>query len=362
MLIDAKGQHLTTGLIDLAASGLRRPLGYVDPERPLQWRLEDALVPRDPQIYRLLAQGVTTAQLLMTEAGAIAPQPAVIKLRWGATAQKLLLKAAQPSLHIVIKGAGIAPEGADSRATREMQLSAAFTAAQQYKNTWTQHQKKSKKPAPKRDLYLEAISEALDGRRRLICTAETKADLTLARALEEQFKFRTSMFTHLTIDEAKSSNQIASSAEKARQPQKHLPYRIALMQEGTSVALHASSTILRLNELAAEAARYEKLTEIEAWKSITLNPARSLGLEAQLGSIRIGKSADLVLWSSHPLSSYAKVEKTFIDGRLYYDRSKQQQQTNALTKDRNRLIQQILHASIQSKHSTSAHLHKRTKP
>jgi adenine deaminase len=94
----------------------------------------------------------------------------------------------------------------------------------------------------------------------------------------------------------------------------------------------------RLNQEAAKAVKYGGLSEEEAMKLVTINPAKMLHLDDQIGSIEVGKDADLVLWSDHPLSVYSKAEKTFIEGVKYFDIKDQAELETQISRERSRII------------------------
>jgi adenine deaminase len=100
----------------------------------------------------------------------------------------------------------------------------------------------------------------------------------------------------------------------------------------------------RLNQEAAKSVKYAGISEEDALKMVTLNPAKMLHLDNQMGSIKIGKSADVVLWTDHPLSVYAKPEKTIIDGKVYFDIEKDAQNNKEQEEERARLIQKMKNA------------------
>jgi imidazolonepropionase-like amidohydrolase len=126
-----------------------------------------------------------------------------------------------------------------------------------------------------------------------------------------------------------------------------IPYNAAILTKvGVTTCINSDDAEMarRLNQEAAKTVKYGNLTEEEAWKTVTLNPAKTLHLDNFMGSVKVGKLADIVLWSENPLSIYAKAEKTFIDGALYFDREKDTQMQAEVRTERNRLIQKMLGA------------------
>jgi imidazolonepropionase-like amidohydrolase len=128
-----------------------------------------------------------------------------------------------------------------------------------------------------------------------------------------------------------------------------IPHNPAIMhKQGVNVGVNSDDAEMarRLNQEAAKSIKYGELTEEEALKMVTLNPAKMLHIDHVTGSIAVGKHADIVIWSNNPLSVYAVVEKTFVDGICYYDidRNIQLQKNNA--RERERLVRKMLEAKI----------------
>jgi imidazolonepropionase-like amidohydrolase len=126
-----------------------------------------------------------------------------------------------------------------------------------------------------------------------------------------------------------------------------VPHNAALMTKmGITVAINSDDAEMgrRLNQEAAKAIKYGGLSEEEALKLCTLNPAKLLHLDNRMGSVKVGKDADVVLWSDNPLSVYAKAEKTFVDGRLMFDRVLDEEQTRQERKYRQRVLAKMLDA------------------
>jgi len=126
-----------------------------------------------------------------------------------------------------------------------------------------------------------------------------------------------------------------------------IPYNAAIMQrEGVLTAINSDDANMgrRLNQEAAKTIKYGGMTEEDAWKMVTLNPAKMLHLDSQMGSIKVGKSADVVLWTDHPLSMYAKADKTVIDGKVYFDLEQDKLRNKEIETERARLIQKIKNA------------------
>ena len=124
-----------------------------------------------------------------------------------------------------------------------------------------------------------------------------------------------------------------------------IAYNAAIMNKvGLNVAINSDDAEMarRLNQEAAKSIKYGALSEEEALKMVTINPAKMMHIQNQVGSIATGKDADLVLWSDNPLSIYAKAEKTMVDGIVYFDRERDKQMRILVAAERNRLIQKMV--------------------
>ena len=124
-----------------------------------------------------------------------------------------------------------------------------------------------------------------------------------------------------------------------------IPYNAALLQKaGVTVAINSDDAEMarRLNQEAAKAMKYGGVSEEEAWKMVTLNPAKLLHLDKQIGSLKEGKDADIVIWTDNPLSIYARAEKTFIEGVKYFDLDETRLREKEIESDRQRIIQKMI--------------------
>jgi imidazolonepropionase-like amidohydrolase len=124
-----------------------------------------------------------------------------------------------------------------------------------------------------------------------------------------------------------------------------IPYNASIMAKvGVTTAINSDDAEMarRLNQEAAKTILYGGTTEEEAWKMVTLNPAKMLHLDNRLGSIKVGKDADVVLWNNNPLSIYSRPEKTIIEGTVYFDSEKDELLQQSVAKERNRLMLKML--------------------
>jgi imidazolonepropionase-like amidohydrolase len=347
--IDAGGGWVTPGIVDCHShiaidGGVNESSIAVSSMAAI----EHVLDPGDPSIYRALAGGVTTANVLHGSANPIGGTNAVIKLRWGSDARGLLFEGAPPGIKLAMgenpkRSGATAQPGQDRRypATRMGVLDVvreAFTEARAYQAEWRRYEaekKKSKRDPipPRRDLRLEPLVEVLEGR-RLVHAHSYRADeiLQLLR-LAEELGFRIATLQHV-LEGYRVADEIAAHGAGAStfsdrwaykiEAWEAIPHNAALLTErGVVVSINSDSAeeMRHLKQEAAKAMKWGGLSENEALRLVTLNPAIQLGVGDRVGSIERGKDADLVIWSHHPLSSYAVVEKTLIDGEIVFDRA-----------------------------------------
>ncbi len=341
LVIEAAGRHVTPGLIDAhshtAIAGGVNEGSHIS---TAEVRVSDVIDPEDPAIYRQLAGGLTAANLLHGSANAIGGQNAVIKMRWGGTAEQLLFDGAAPGIKFAL---GENPKqsnwDADERRfpqTRmgvEQIIRERFLAALDYREAWRRHESAGRDTVPpRRDLELAALVEILEGRRDVHSHSYRADEILMLMDVAESFGFRVRCFQHV-LEGYKVADEIAAHGATAStfsdwwaykyEVFDAIPYNGTLMWDrGVVVSFNSDSDELarRMNLEAAKAVRYGGMPEEEALKLVTLNPALQLGVADRVGSLEAGKDADFVLWSGHPLSTYSRAEQTWIDGRRFFDR------------------------------------------
>lgn len=346
-VIDAAGRFVMPGIVDahshIAVEGSVNE-GSVSVSSMVG--VDDVLDPEDIDIYRALAGGVTTANVLHGSANAIGGKNQVIKLRWGGDAQGLVFAGAMPGIKFALgenpkrSNSGQQAQGNARYPVTRMgvmdTIREAFVEAQQYKRTWDDYRARVARgdagAPPHRDLKLEPLVEVLEGK-RLVHAHCYRADeiLQLLRVAEE-FKFRIATLQHV-LEGYRVADEIARHGAGAStfsdwwaykmEAYEAIPYNAALMTErGVLVSINSDSAEedRHLNQEAAKAMKYGGLSEAEAIKLVTINPAKQLRIDKWVGSIEVGKDADLVVFDKHPLSIYAVPQLTLIDGRVYFDR------------------------------------------
>ncbi|MEQ8413249.1 MAG: amidohydrolase family protein [Imperialibacter sp.] len=361
--IDGTGKHLTPGIIDehthIALSGVNEGSEAVTSEV----RQEDAIDSEDSDIYRQLAGGVVAAQLLHGSANPIGGQSALIKFRWGAAPQDLLIKGADKYIKFAlgenVKQSNRPPTSnirfPQTRMGVEQVMADAFTRAGEYDKEWKAYNGLSAKAKatavkPRKDLELDALAEILNKQRFVTCHSYVQPEINMMMKVAERFNFRVNTFTHI-LEGYKVADKMAEHGvgggtfadwwQYKYEVREAIPYNAALMtMAGVTVAINSDDAEMarRLNQEAAKSIKYTDMGELEAIKMVTINPAKLLHLDSRMGSIKAGKDADLVLWNDHPLSIYAKPEKTMVDGIVYFDIEKDAQMRAAIQDERARII------------------------
>lgn len=358
MLIDGSGKHLTPGIIDehshLAASSINDVA-----TNSSMVRIGDVINSETVGLYRALAGGVTAIQILHGSANPIGGQSGLIKLRWGKAPEELKIKDADGFIKFAlgenVKRFGGSTRFPDTRMGTEQVFVNAFTAARDYEKVWNDYNSLPSKtkvttPAPRKDLAMETMSEILNRKRFISCHSYVQSEINMLMKVAENFDFRVNTFTHI-LEGYKVADKMAKHGVGGStfsdwwaykwEVRYAIPYNAALMhREGVVTAINSddSEMIRRLNQEAAKTIKYGDLSEEEALKMVTLNPAKLLHLDNRMGSIKKGKDADVVLWSDHPLSVYAKVEKTIIDGTVYFDLERDKELRAEMAKERARLV------------------------
>ncbi len=332
-VIDADGQFLMPGIIDAhthIAGGFNE--GSVNVSAMTS--VEDVINPDDVNIYRALAGGVTSVNVLHGSANPIGGQNAVLKLRWGADAEGLKLDGALPGIKFALgenpkRGGGFP----DTRMGVMDVVRQAFVEARQYQDRWDAFNEDGDSGTipPRRDLKLEALAEILRGERQVHAHSYRADEILQLLRLAEEFGFRIATLQHV-LEGYKVADEIAAHGAGAStfsdwwgykvEAYDAIPYNAAVMvQRGVNVSINSDSNeeMRHLNEEAAKTIKWGGLTETEALSLITINPARQLGIDSMVGSIEVGKDADLVLFDRHPFDNFAVPQMTFVDGKVYFD-------------------------------------------
>lgn len=367
--IDAKGMHLTPGIIDEHSHIALFSVNEGADASSAEVRMGDVINPDDINIYRQLSGGVTTAQLLHGSANPIGGQSCIIKLRWGKNPEEFKYEKAPAFIKFALgenvkHSNGLNPDQVRFPQTRmgvEQLYYDYFTRAAAYKKQMEAFGKLSPKDlaksgmlAPRKDLDLEALAEILDGKRFITCHSYVQSEVNMLMHVADSMKFKVNTFTHIlegykVADKMKAHGANASTfadwwAYKL-EVMDAIPYNASMLTKvGVNTAINSDDAEMgrRLNQEAAKSIKYGGLTEVQALKLVTLNPAKMLHIDDKVGSIKVGKVADLVLWSDNPLSVYAKVNTTIIDGQIYFDKDEDAKLHEDIKKERARIIAKLI--------------------
>ena len=363
--IDATGKFVAPGIIDCHShamvDGSVNEFSY---SVTSMTRVRDVLNPTDVSLYRALTGGVTALNVLHGSANSIGGQNAVVKIKWGRpSAEDFLIADAPPGIKFAL---GENPKRANSTvqpgqtrrypATRMGVMETirdAFLRARDYKAEWDEYREKSKRDRnltpPRRNIELEPLVEVLEGRRFVHSHGYRADEFLVLLNLAEEFGFRVRTLQH-GLEAYKIAPEIARHGAAVSifvdnwaykiEAFDAIPYNAAILwRNGVNVSINSDSNerVRRLNLEAAKVMKYGDVPEEEALKMVTLNPAIQLGIDKRTGSIEVGKDADLVIWSAHPFSPYARAERTIIEGETYFDRQQDMAQRAAMERERREL-------------------------
>ncbi len=354
--IDATGKHLTCGIIDEHSHiAISRGVNECTQSSTAEVRIGDVVNSEDINIYRQLSGGVTTSQLLHGSCNPIGGQSALIKLRWGYEPEQMKFENTDGFIKFAL-GENVKKSRSsrnnrfpDSRMGVEQVYVDAFTRAREYE------QKKKKGGASfRKDLDMEALVEILNAQRFITCHSYVQSEINMLMHVADNFGFKVNTFTHIlegykVADKMKAHGAGASTFSDwwayKYEVIDAIPYNAAIMTEldiVTAINSDNAEMARRLNQEAAKAILYGDVSEEEAWKMVTLNPAKLLHINDRVGSIKEGKDADVVLWSQNPLSVYAKAEMTLVDGIKFFDRKEDLKLRQEVALERSRLIQKMI--------------------
>ncbi len=359
-VIDATGKHVAPGVIDEHShAAISGNVNECTNSLTCEVRIADVINSESPNLYRQLAGGVTVMHLLHGSCNAIGGQCAVIRDTWGASPDRLLFAEAPPTVKFALgenpkqsnAEIGDAPDRyPHTRAGVEQTIRDAFLEAQDYDRVWQDWRAGRRAIPPRRDLQLDALSEIVHGVRLVHCHSYRADEILMLMRLSESFGFRVNTFTHV-IEGYKVADEMAAHGASGigfsdwwqykQEVIDGIPWNAWLMWDrGVNVGFNSDSEELarRLNTEAAKAVKYGGMPEEEAIKTVTINPARSLGIAARVGSLEPGKDADFAIWSGSPLSAYSACEQTWIQGRRYFDRAADLAARPAYAKERAELI------------------------
>ncbi|MEJ2584841.1 MAG: amidohydrolase family protein [Robiginitalea sp.] len=353
-VVDATGKHLTAGIIDEHSHIAGLDINEAGHNSSAEVKMADVLDPEDINIYRNLGGGVTTVQLLHGSANPIGGRSAIFKLKWGKNADEMLYTDMPKFIKFAL-GENVKQSNWQSfsrfpqtRMGVEQVFINYFQRAKEY-----QAVKDSGKPY-RYDEEMEVLAEILRGERFISCHSYVQSEINMLMKVADKMGFKVNTFTHI-LEGYKVADKMAEHGAGGStfsdwwaykyEVKDAIPYNAAIMHsQGVTVAINSDDREMsrRLNQEAAKTIKYGGLSEEEAWKTITLNPAKLLHIDDRVGSIKVGKDADLVLWSDNPLSVYSVAETTYIEGVPYFSRQQDAALRRQMTEERARLVNMML--------------------
>ncbi len=346
VIIDGTGRFVTPGLIDshshIGVSPVPEvPTSFNNNETgmttPQVW-IEHSIWPQGPGFVRALAGGATTLHLLPGSGDLIEGRGATVKPVPARTAQELLFPDAPRSVKMAC---GENPKGGSDFPTTKMGnvsgYRAAFIAAQTYRDDWDEWLADPTGDPPGRDLGLETLAEVLRGNILVQWHCYTADEMATNLQVAREFGFHVRSFHH-AVEAYKIADLLAVAGTAASMWSENWGFKMEAM-DGISenVALVSSAGVraivhsdddMRTQYLNHEAAksmwagrrRGLDVSRDEALRWVTANPAWALGIDDRVGTLEVGKNADVVLWSGDPLSVYSIPDQVWIDGALRWDR------------------------------------------
>lgn len=360
-VIDATGRYVMPGIIDTHShTAVEGSVNEISLPNTGMVRIGDVIDPTDISVYRQLAGGTTMALVLHGSANAIGGQSQILKWKWGRPVSEWFISDAPRTIKFALgenpKSSNFRPPAGQERqypATRmgvEEVIRKSFNDARDYMAAWDEYNAKLKRKEaaipPRRDLLMETMADILNGKIDVHAHSYRSDEIVMLLNLADEQGFKIRELQHV-LEGYKVAKEIARHGAAAgtfidwwgykAEAYDAIPYNVALMaRNNVTVSVNSDSDELarHLNLDAAKAMKYGGLTEDEALKLCTLNPAKQLRLDHRLGSIEVGKDADLVIWSGHPLSTYSRAETTMIEGNVYFDRAQDLVRREELRKEK----------------------------
>jgi len=350
-VIDGRGKWVTPGIIDAHSHTANEGINEGSQSVTAEVRMEDVLRQDGISLYRHLAGGTTTVNILHGSANTIGGQNAVIKLRFGLPVDSLRYEHSVPGIKFALgenvrrTGNATSTRYPRSRQGVEDLLRESFIGAQEYqrewdayttaKAAWDKASARSRGVAPippRKDLEKDALVEVMSGKRLVYWHSYRADEILMALRVAKEFGFKPH-FTHI-LEGYKLADELAAAGATAStfadmwgyklEAWDAIPHNAALMAERgviTTINSDSDERARRLYQEAAKAMRFGGASEEAALRMITLNAAIQLGIEKHTGSIDVGKDADIAIFNGHPFAPASRVDMTLIDGRVFFDRS-----------------------------------------
>ena len=368
--IDGTGKHVTSGIIDEHSHiAISRGVNEGTQAVTAEVSIGDVVNSEDINIYRQLAGGVTASQLLHGSANPIGGQSGIVKLRWGKLPEEMKIADAAGHIKFALGenvkqsnwGEYYTSRFPQTRMGVEQVFYDAFYRAKAYKAEWAAYnglsqKEKASASKPRRDLELDIVAEIMDSERFVTCHSYVQQEINMLMHVADSMGWKMNTFTHIlegykVADKMKEHGVSGSTFSDwwayKFEVNDAIPYNAALMHEaGVNVGINSDDAEMgrRLNQEAAKGVKYGGMSQEDAWKMVTINPAKMLKLDGRTGSLKAGKDADVVVWSANPLSVYARAERTYVDGIPYFTIESDNAAREALNKERNRIIQKMIAA------------------
>ncbi len=339
-VIDAAGMVAMPGIIDTHShqavqGGVNEATLSVVPEV----RVKDVVTGDDPGIYLALAGGTTAARLLHGSANTIGGQDAVIKHKPGMAGRDLMIQGNPQGVKFalgenVTRVTGRFP---NTRMGVEAVIERAFEEGRAYRASIKAYEAAKAKgeavgPPIRRDLRLEAMADILDGAIKIHSHCYRSDEILMLLRVASRFGVRVQSLQHV-LEGYKVAAEITAHGASAStfsdwwaykiEAFDAIPHNAALMTEaGAQVCIKSDSEelIRHLNLEAAKMVKYGGATEAQALAMITINPARELGIDRRMGSIEVGKDADISIFNAHPFDGFARCELSLVDGEVHFQR------------------------------------------
>lgn len=363
IIIDAQGKHVTSGIIDEHSHvAISKGVNEGGQAVSAEVSIGDVVNPNDINIYRQLSGGVTAAQLLHGSANPIGGQSALVKLKWGGSAEDMLIDNAPKFIKFAL-GENVKQSNwgnfntvrfPQTRMGVEQIFYDAFIRAQKYAKAMADYEAGLTTEYPRMDLELEVINQILTGERFVSCHSYVQSEINMLMHVADSMGFTLNTFTHILEGYKVADKMYEHGAGGSTfsdwwaykyEVNDAIPYNAALMNEqGVVVAINSDDAEMgrRLNQEAAKGVKYGGMSQEDAWKMVTLNPAKLLHLDDRMGSLKAGKDADIVIWTDNPLSINAKVEYTIIDGDILFDHNRDLELREKNMQEKARIISKML--------------------
>jgi imidazolonepropionase-like amidohydrolase len=327
--------------------------------------VKDVIWPEDMNIFYALAGGVTTIHTMHGSANSIGGRGIVLKLRWGKSGKEMIFEGAPRTIKWALgenptQSNYASPGPARYPKTRmgvEASIRLAFDEAKDYMRSWDEYEeklesaRKMKKPAPlppPKNYRLEVIADVLKGKYWIRCHAYQSEEMHSIMKLCDEYKVKLACFEHglegyrITDELVKYGVAVSTFADfwaYKWEAYNTMPQAAALMaRRGVLTAINSDDAerMRRLFHEAAKTVRFGGLSEREALKTITINPAIILGIDKWTGTIEEGKDADLTVFNRHPFDPCTVCEMTLVDGEIMFDRAKYLEERKKAEEEKNK--------------------------